>query len=134
MKSRQELIDLGYRVISRKFGRITRIDRKDWVNKCYRMLGHQDPAIMKSVEDFYLGKDFTGSFQEETVKREAAMAADYYRRCISKDVLEITQEMMRGFPNSNHDITGYIDGPDQKNRNLKYLTKEGENYDNKNCK
>jgi hypothetical protein len=75
-KTPEELYDQGYRVISRKFGIVSRVDREDWI-----------------------------SWLE---KKRLPVDADWYRRCISKDRLEVPLNYIGLIPNSGHDIIGFM--------------------------
>lgn len=82
----------GYRRISRKYGMISRIDRPDWKEHLAAKHSPWDPeAGMKWVNGIGDG-----------------MAADFYRRVHSEDVLEIGAKEALSIPTSNHDPIGYV--------------------------
>lgn len=81
---RIKLRRMGYRRISNKFGMVARIDRPDWLD-----------VMLKAHPNWK--------------SSEVSMIADYYRRCVTKDVLTVPLEVSRFIPSSNHDSTGYID-------------------------
>lgn len=87
----EELIRYGYRVISRKFGILARIDRSDWKEV---MAKEHAPWNIRGGRSWVqaLGND----------------AYDHYRRCCSKDRIEVPLNIARKIPNSNHDTTGYV--------------------------
>lgn len=81
----QHHIDRGYRVTSRAWGMIARVDRPDW--KEYMASKHPSGrAWVKSLGD---------------------TAADHYRRVYSKDRLEI-KYAAKYIPNSSFDPIGYV--------------------------
>lgn len=86
----QELISLGYRVVSRKHKTLSRIDRADWKQVLAK---HQCPW------------DPDGEGMEWVLNIGERNAEDYYRRCISKDTIEISD--IAGIPNSGNTTTGY---------------------------
>lgn len=74
------LVAKGYRRISNKYGMVARIDRPDWIEVL--------PANFK--------------------RNANANAADYYRRCVSKDVLELPTSVAMMVPNSDNDAVGFV--------------------------
>lgn len=74
----------GYRVVSRKFGHIARIDRPDWVEHL-RAKGLQKAAAYSQV-----------------------CWEDHYRRCYTKSLV-IPTSISRLMKGSNHDYTGYVE-------------------------
>lgn len=81
---RIKLRRMGYRRISNKFGMVARIDRSDWLEVMRKKYPNWENMEVSSI-------------------------ADYYRRCVTKDVLTVPLEVSRYIPSSNHDSTGYID-------------------------
>lgn len=78
-----ELARKGYRRVSNKFGMVARIDRSDWLE------------IMIEAHSNW----------KET---EHSMIADYYRRCVTQDVLTVPLEVSRWVPSSTNDPVGYV--------------------------
>ena len=79
----------GYRIISRKYGIISRIDRNDWRE--------------------YMAKKYAPWDIEEGLKWVRTLgdrgAADHYRRIYSKDTLEIGRKALKlKIPNSGNGI------------------------------
>lgn len=85
-----ELTAAGYRVVSRKYKSLSRIDREDWQQVLAK---HHCPWDPEGV-----GMTWVKSIG-------AGNAEDYYRRCLSKD--EITVSDIKGIHNSGHAVTGY---------------------------
>jgi hypothetical protein len=83
MTTAETLSRMGYRRISNKFGMVARIDRPDWLEVMRKKHPNWENA-------------------------EVSMIADYYRRCVSKDVLTLPLEVSRWVPSSNHDPIGYV--------------------------
>lgn len=81
----EELTSMGYRRVSNKYGMVARIDRPDWL----RYMREQHPNWADAP---------------------VSMIADYYRRCVSVDVLTVPHEVALGVPTSCHDATGWIPG------------------------
>ena len=80
-ESAKQLTDRGYRVISRRYKTVARIDRSDW--------GYKGPY----------GKE---SFDYD-------MTPDYFRRVLSRDVIErVPRGLIDVIPNSSHDWVGYV--------------------------
>jgi len=85
-----ELIAMGYRRVSNKFGMIARIDRKDWQQ-------------FLADEGYYLGANHEGNM------------ADTYRRVYSQDKKDVPLEVSQRIPSSNHDTCGYVQiGPEEE--------------------
>ncbi len=77
----KQLIDRGYRVISRRFKTVARIDRPDWMYK--------GPNGQETWDD--------------------NMDPDYFRRVLSRDVIErVPRGLIDVIPNSSHDWVGYV--------------------------
>ncbi len=85
-----ELTAAGYRVISRKYKSVARIDRADWQQVLAKHHAPWDPE---------------GQGMEWVRNIGAGNAEDYYRRCLSKD--EIIVADIKCIPNSGHAVTGY---------------------------
>jgi hypothetical protein len=82
----------GFRVVSRKYGILSRVDRPDWVSViAYHMF--------KSPAEFYVLD------KPNTV---GSTWADHYRRCYSKDKFEVSPDVARLIPTSTHDTIGFI--------------------------
>lgn len=90
----QEIINSGYRVVSRKHRCVARVDREDW-------------------KEFMAQKHSPWRIEEgrKWVECLAGGAADFYRRVYSKDTLTVTSEDLKKIPNSNWDTTEYINEP-----------------------
>lgn len=88
-----ELLNLaasGYCVVSNKYMRVARIDRKGW---------KEHMAMKYSPWDFQEGMDWVNSLRN---------AADHYRRVYSKDTLEfinLEKHMFTCFPKSSDSDT-----------------------------
>ncbi len=91
----KELIQLGYRRVSNSYGIVARIDRPDW--KAFMAAEH--PGGMSWVE---------------SLSQQPGSAEDHYRRCYSKDTLELGRSNGRMVPSSDWDATGYIETPAEK--------------------
>lgn len=93
MYNSKELTAQGYRRISNRFRIISRIDHPDW--KEYMAREHAPWDIeegMQWVLNFRPGE-----------------AEDWYRRCLSKDILKnIPEEIYQEIPGSGHDPIGYV--------------------------
>lgn len=84
-----ELKARGYAIVSRRHRHAARIDRPDWKEHMAALHVHGWPN------------------QEEALQRGRAWvnalgpyAADFYRRCISKDVITVAQSYISWLPNS----------------------------------
>ena len=84
-QSDEELIRLGYRCTSRKYGIISRIDRPDWVLFLIEKLNQ--PELISG----------DGSWE------------DFYRRVYSRDKLELSPSRARKFPTSSWDPIGFVE-------------------------
>ncbi len=85
--STTQLVKYGYRVTSRKFGGLARIDRPDWVEITAK-------ATLRTPED---------------ITKDPRTWEDYYRRCLSKDKVTVSTYTARKIPNSGDSITGYLE-------------------------
>jgi len=78
-----------------------------------------DVGIKEAVRSFYQGiliKDF--GFMGETVLYEAKLVADFYRRNLSKDMIEeLDPYIFKDIPPSGWDETGYIPINDKELKN-----------------
>lgn len=84
--TREDYVNAGYRVVSRKYGMISRIDRDDWQEYMAEKHAPWDPQGQGMRWIKALGPHH---------------AADHYRRCYSKDTLEIGSKALRlKIPNS----------------------------------
>jgi hypothetical protein len=90
MEKAQDLIAKGYRCISRKHCRLSRIDREDWV----QVIATQ---MTLAVADYY---NCNGGISTQWY--------DHYRRCHSKDVITVTPECCRHIPSSSGSDCGFI--------------------------
>lgn len=72
-----KLIAQGYCRTSRRFGLVSRIDRKDWKEFCH--------------------------------KNKYPIDADWYRRCLSKDTLEVGVQYGLMFPASHDSEIEYVE-------------------------
>jgi len=81
----------GYRIISRKYGVVARIDRSDW-------------------KEYMASKHCNGMDWVEVLDR-LNHAEDHYRRCYSNDKIELIPDrlLVEVIPNSNSERTGYIE-------------------------
>lgn len=96
MINTEKLIAQGYRCISRKFGLISRIDRADWREHMAQKHSPWDPKGD--------GMRWVGCLE-----LQPGSAEDQYRRCYSKDTLEISPSASFKIPCSDHDPVGFID-------------------------
>jgi hypothetical protein len=104
-----QLIEKGYRRVSNKFKMVSRVDRPDWLDVLFNVRAIRNTIVLAQLKDYYRGVDFSGTFSEESVMQEAAMCADHYRRCFSKDNIEwLDPEIFKRIPSSGGDPTGYI--------------------------
>lgn len=89
--TKQELIDKGYCVTSRRFGIVSKIDRSDW--KEYMAEKHSPWSVEEGLRWVEcLGND----------------AEDHYRRCYSQDQIEFgSYSRVKGLPKSHTTITGF---------------------------
>ncbi len=90
MQTAEELIVRGYRRVSNKYGIVARVDRSDWWEALEKYFGRNMPI---------------------RTPNEIAHWADYYRRTLSKDTLELGPEKARSIPSSSWDSTGFIECP-----------------------
>lgn len=87
----EQLIAQGYRRVSRKFGIVARVDREDW---------REYMAEQHAPWDIQQGRKW--------VKLLGKNAADYYRRCLSNDKLEIGEGRALAIPTSGGDAIGFV--------------------------
>jgi len=87
MPAADALRALGYCVTSRKFGLISRIDREDW-------------------KEYMASKHVSGNGMAWVKCLGEIGAEDHYRRCYSKDTLEIGSRA-RKLPKSHETVTGF---------------------------
>ena len=85
----KKLIAQGYRRTSRKYGLISRIDRSDW--REHMAAGH-----------------VSGMRWVKCLEQPSGSADNDYRRCISKDTLEISPSLSLKIPISDHDPIGFV--------------------------
>lgn len=79
----------GYRIVSRKYGIISRIDREDW---------KEAMAKAHAPWDIEEGRKWVRTLGDRG-------AADHYRRCYSKDNVELGgRALTLKIPNSNDDV------------------------------
>lgn len=91
--NKNDLIKKGFCLTSNKFGIISRIDRPDWKNHM---------AILHtpwSLEEGLRWIDCLGEMDAE----------DFYRRCHTKDKIELGMNKGKTFPRSHTTITGYVE-------------------------
>jgi len=103
--SAAELTRLGYRRVSNAYQHVSRIDREDWILK---LAAHLDraPADLFIVHEHREGP----GVHYRVGKRVSGGWCDYYRRCLSKDTLTISDlATFRAIPGSGHDDCGYVD-------------------------
>lgn len=86
--SDKELIAAGYRRTSNKYGLISRIDRPDWRDVIIATT-HQTVETMR--------------------KATPGMWEDHYRRCHSKDQIELGAWRGKKIPTSNWDPVGFVE-------------------------
>lgn len=89
----KDLVQQGYRRTSNKHALAARIDRPDW-----RQVMAQDHAPW----------DWQGDGLTWVNCLTRGGAQDYYRRCLSKDVVKMLDEVSHLMPTSNNDSCGYI--------------------------
>ena len=89
----KELMEMGYRVTSRKWGLVSRIDRPDW--KEYMAKHHSPHSLEEGLEWVKLLGE--------------AGAEDHYRRVYSEDTLEVP-ELARQMASSCGAVTGAVTG------------------------
>lgn len=81
----------GYRRVSNKYGTVARVDRPDWLEVLAESMG-------RCVADFYIrGK----------VNELGHGWADHYRRCYSKDTIDLPPAIAKLVPGSGSDPVGY---------------------------
>lgn len=93
-RAMKRLAEMGYRLVSRKHRTISRVNRSDWREVMAKRLCPWD-----EIEGLML-VDRMGE----------ASAADWYRRCISKDTLTISSWYIKAFPKSGNDPINYVKG------------------------
>lgn len=84
---------MGYRRTSNKYGMVSRIDRADWLQHL------AETMLNRVVADFCL----------HSTGMPSGSWCDYYRRCVSKDTLELPQTISRKIPTSGWDSIGYVE-------------------------
>lgn len=85
------LIARGYRRVSNKHCRVARIDRPDWV-------WHLAEHLRRAPADFYVPGE----------PEPSACWADFYRRGLTKDVIQVAPEVSRLVKPSGWDPVGYV--------------------------
>lgn len=85
------LVDQGYRCTSRRHCIVARVDRPDWREYMARKHSPWDPE----------GEGMAW------VNALGASAADHYRRCYTKDKIQL-RTRFKFFPGSSHDPIGYM--------------------------
>ena len=81
----QQLLRQGYRRTSCKYGIVARVDREDWMTLMSHVLRGPLSEIMGNQQ----------------------MWEDHYRRCFSRDKLELGAALGAKFPSSADSLTGY---------------------------
>ena len=95
----QVIIDLGYRVVSRKFSTVARIDRPDW--RVFLSKALHNPSILNDTSTY-------------------SGWPDHYRRCYSKDKFTLHDSInIKLIPNSGHDPVEYVGATHRGWRSLK---------------
>jgi len=84
----EELTAKGYCRISNKYGIVARVDREDWWDALQEHFQRNLPIRTEA---------------------ETGRWADYYRRCLSEDKLEVGPEIGGHVPQSNWNPTGFIE-------------------------
>ena len=82
----KDLIDSGYRRVSRRHGMIARIDREDWMD---HLAGELHTTVDK-------------------IRSSPQVYADLYRRLYSKDVVTMHPTTALRIPPSGGDRTGFV--------------------------
>jgi hypothetical protein len=80
----------GYRRVSNKFCMLSRIDRSDWREHLAELHAPWDPLGQ--------GKEWAA----------LPFAEDWYRRCVSKDVITVSSSVSRLVDTSGHDRIGFV--------------------------
>jgi hypothetical protein len=88
----EDLVKAGYRRVSNKHRLIARIDREDWLTLMAQ-------ALKKAPADFYV----------PGAEKPAGNWCDWYRRCMSRDVLKIDASIIKQVPPSDWDNVGYVE-------------------------
>ncbi len=86
-----ELVNQGYSRVSRNYCHLSRIDRPDWRN---HMAQDHAPWDWRGE-----GLSWTNSIAD---------AQDFYRRCLSKDVITVEEAISKMVPTSCWDSCGFI--------------------------
>ena len=81
----------GYLRVSRRHGMLSRLDRKDWQE--YMAAAHYPWSVKEG---------------EEWVKSLGGDAEDHYRRCYSKDKIEVSLDISKMVQPSGWQTKGYI--------------------------
>lgn len=84
----EELIAAGFRKTSHKYGLVSRIDRPDWIDVII-VNTHQDAKSIRNAQP--------GRWE------------DHYRRCHSRDSIELGNARGRRMPSSSWDAVGYVE-------------------------
>ncbi len=91
----QELISQGYRRVSNRFCLISRIDRQDWKEYMASTHAPWDP-------------EGDGMAWVNCLGNQPGSAEDWYRRCLSKDVITVSKGISSQIPSSGHDSIEYV--------------------------
>jgi hypothetical protein len=98
--SAEELVARGYRRTSNAYGRISRIDRPDWLE----VLAEK---MRRAPADFIL-RDGTGQV--------SPLWCDFYRRVYSQDAHTVSPSTLALIPGSDHDPIGYVEYGCERNK------------------
>lgn len=80
-----DYVEQGYRIVSRKYGTIARIDRDDWLE-----------LLLEKYPNWQAKK---GGLNTASIT--LVQAADHYRRCFSKDTIDLGRKALTlKIPNS----------------------------------
>lgn len=97
----QNLVDRGYCRVSNKHKLLARIDREDWKERLAAHLG-------RSVAELHIIGNNPNTNLPVLSDTVAGIWCDYYRRTLSKDIVEVGSSIFGQIPSSDHNSTGYL--------------------------
>lgn len=99
--SAEDLIEQGYCLVSRKHRLVSRVDKKDWLQKLAKHHAPWDPK---------------GEGREHVMNMGLAQAADFYRRVLSNEKKQVSPELASKIPGSLDAAFGWCKDGDVQGR------------------